>query len=86
MGVTDTGFWVEGTDTEYLVGGDTGMECWVEETDTGWWVGDMDTEFLVDDMATEREWDEGEGSKPAKVTGISTSDGPLVLPVLLGFL
>ena len=29
---------VEGTDTECLVGGDTGMESWVGETDTGWWV------------------------------------------------
>ena len=35
--------WVEGTDTVRLVGGDTGMECWVGEIDTGWWVGDMET-------------------------------------------
>ena len=68
-----------------LVGGDTGMECWVGETDTERWVGDMDTEFLEDDMATEREWDEGEGSKLRNVTGVSTRDGPLVLPVLFVF-
>ena len=75
------------THTECLVGGDTGMECWVGETDTGWWVGDTDTEFRVEDMATdEREWAEGEGSKPGKVTDISTRDGQLMLPVLFGFL
>ena len=61
------------------------MECLVEETDTGWWVGNMDIEFSVEGMATDREWDKGEGSKSGKVTGVSTRDGSLVLPVPFWF-
>ena len=41
------------------------------------------SEFSVEDKGTEREWDGGEGSKPGKVTGVSTRDGPMVLPVRL---
>ena len=56
------------------------------ETDSGWWVGDAVTKYSMEDVATEREWDEGEGFKPGKVTSISTRDVPLVQLVLFCFL